>query len=152
MSKPYVASFSVFFLLFSHIFELVMRVEHFYERFSLDWFVLKLCRYLQHLGYEVTYVRNFTDVDDKVRISIIFCGMDEWLLIMVLNCKFNWSNCILKYIILNHCISFWIVLWLKCNFSVHNSYLENFPIYNKEIILQLKKLVVLLGKISKQSC
>ncbi|XP_059452782.1 cysteine--tRNA ligase 2, cytoplasmic [Corylus avellana] len=25
-----------------------------------------LCRYLQHLGYEVTYVRNFTDVDDKI--------------------------------------------------------------------------------------
>ncbi|KAJ0037815.1 hypothetical protein Pint_22014 [Pistacia integerrima] len=23
-------------------------------------------RYLQHLGYEVTYVRNFTDVDDKI--------------------------------------------------------------------------------------
>nr|AFK47028.1 unknown [Lotus japonicus] len=26
-----------------------------------------LFRYLKHLGYEVTYVRNFTDVDDKVR-------------------------------------------------------------------------------------
>ncbi|CAM8947564.1 unnamed protein product [Rhodiola kirilowii] len=26
-----------------------------------------LYRYLLHLGYEVTYVRNFTDVDDKVR-------------------------------------------------------------------------------------
>nr|XP_011459162.1 PREDICTED: cysteine--tRNA ligase, cytoplasmic-like isoform X3 [Fragaria vesca subsp. vesca] len=25
-----------------------------------------LYRYLRHLGYEVTYVRNFTDVDDKV--------------------------------------------------------------------------------------
>lgn len=25
-----------------------------------------LYRYLQHLGYEVTYVRNFTDVDDKI--------------------------------------------------------------------------------------
>ncbi|KHG19175.1 cysS [Gossypium arboreum] len=25
-----------------------------------------LYRYLKHLGYEVTYVRNFTDVDDKV--------------------------------------------------------------------------------------
>ncbi|KAL5553137.1 hypothetical protein UlMin_040538 [Ulmus minor] len=25
-----------------------------------------LFRYLQHLGYEVTYVRNFTDVDDKI--------------------------------------------------------------------------------------
>ncbi|PNY01416.1 cysteinyl-tRNA synthetase-like protein [Trifolium pratense] len=24
-----------------------------------------LYRYLKHLGYEVTYVRNFTDVDDK---------------------------------------------------------------------------------------
>ena len=23
-------------------------------------------RYLQHLGYDVTYVRNFTDVDDKI--------------------------------------------------------------------------------------
>ncbi|XP_004291434.1 PREDICTED: cysteine--tRNA ligase-like [Fragaria vesca subsp. vesca] len=23
-------------------------------------------RYLRHLGYEVTYVRNFTDVDDKI--------------------------------------------------------------------------------------
>ena len=30
----------------------------------MDWCV---CRYLKHLGYEVTYVRNFTDVDDKVR-------------------------------------------------------------------------------------
>ncbi|GAV68982.1 LOW QUALITY PROTEIN: tRNA-synt_1e domain-containing protein, partial [Cephalotus follicularis] len=25
-----------------------------------------LYRYLQHLGYEVTYVRNFTDIDDKI--------------------------------------------------------------------------------------
>ncbi|CAA7026429.1 unnamed protein product [Microthlaspi erraticum] len=25
-----------------------------------------LYRYLKHLGYEVTYVRNFTDIDDKV--------------------------------------------------------------------------------------
>ncbi|CAN0887457.1 Cysteine--tRNA ligase 2, cytoplasmic [Linum grandiflorum] len=25
-----------------------------------------LFRYLQHLGYEVTYVRNFTDIDDKI--------------------------------------------------------------------------------------
>ncbi|XP_050224441.1 cysteine--tRNA ligase 2, cytoplasmic [Mercurialis annua] len=25
-----------------------------------------LFRYLQHLGYEITYVRNFTDVDDKI--------------------------------------------------------------------------------------
>ena len=23
-------------------------------------------RYLEHLGYEVTYVYNFTDVDDKI--------------------------------------------------------------------------------------
>ncbi|KAG2709376.1 hypothetical protein I3760_05G235600 [Carya illinoinensis] len=27
---------------------------------------IELCRYLQHLGYQVTYVRNFTDVDDKI--------------------------------------------------------------------------------------
>ncbi|XLU41570.1 hypothetical protein S245_036384, partial [Arachis hypogaea] len=26
---------------------------------------MKTCRYLVHLGYEVTYVRNFTEVDDK---------------------------------------------------------------------------------------
>ena len=25
-----------------------------------------LFRLLQHLGYEVTYVRNFTDIDDKI--------------------------------------------------------------------------------------
>lgn len=24
------------------------------------------CRYLKYLGYEVNYVRNFTDIDDKV--------------------------------------------------------------------------------------
>ncbi|MEE8207060.1 MAG: class I tRNA ligase family protein, partial [Nitrospinaceae bacterium] len=23
-------------------------------------------RYLQHLGYEVNYIRNFTDIDDKI--------------------------------------------------------------------------------------
>lgn len=39
---------------------------------SLIWLVfpcfkpLSFCRFLQHLGYEVTYIRNFTDVDDKV--------------------------------------------------------------------------------------
>ncbi|KAH1231109.1 Cysteine--tRNA ligase 2, cytoplasmic [Glycine max] len=27
-----------------------------------------LFRYLKHLGYEITYVRNFTDVDDKINI------------------------------------------------------------------------------------
>ncbi|KAL3578475.1 hypothetical protein D5086_019979 [Populus alba] len=27
---------------------------------------LLMLRYLQHLGYEVTYVRNFTDIDDKI--------------------------------------------------------------------------------------
>ena len=31
-------------------------------------FILKLGRYLKHLGYEVNYVRNFTDVDDKVSL------------------------------------------------------------------------------------
>lgn len=25
-----------------------------------------LYRYLRHLGYEVDYVRNFTDIDDKI--------------------------------------------------------------------------------------
>lgn len=29
------------------------------------------CRYLKELGYEVTYVRNFTDVDDKVRTRLV---------------------------------------------------------------------------------
>ncbi|WMV28236.1 hypothetical protein MTR67_021621 [Solanum verrucosum] len=29
-----------------------------------------LYRYLKYLGYEVMYVRNFTDVDDKVRYTI----------------------------------------------------------------------------------
>lgn len=29
-------------------------------------FLSKLGRYLMYLGYEVNYVRNFTDVDDKV--------------------------------------------------------------------------------------
>ncbi|RRT43368.1 hypothetical protein B296_00037631, partial [Ensete ventricosum] len=28
---------------------------------------LSISRYLKHLGYEVKYVRNFTDIDDKVR-------------------------------------------------------------------------------------
>lgn len=28
--------------------------------------VWELGRYLKHLGYQVCYVRNFTDVDDKV--------------------------------------------------------------------------------------
>ncbi|XP_019084919.1 PREDICTED: cysteine--tRNA ligase 2, cytoplasmic-like isoform X2 [Camelina sativa] len=33
-----------------------------------------LYRYLRHLGYEVTYVRNFTDVDDKVIDRANKCG------------------------------------------------------------------------------
>ncbi|XP_010504529.1 PREDICTED: cysteine--tRNA ligase 1, cytoplasmic [Camelina sativa] len=33
-----------------------------------------LYRYLRHLGYEVTYVRNFTDVDDKVIDKANKCG------------------------------------------------------------------------------
>ncbi|EOA18532.1 hypothetical protein CARUB_v10007087mg, partial [Capsella rubella] len=33
-----------------------------------------LYRYLKHLGYEVTYVRNFTDVDDKVINRAKECG------------------------------------------------------------------------------
>ncbi|ESQ44358.1 hypothetical protein EUTSA_v10005881mg [Eutrema salsugineum] len=33
-----------------------------------------LYRYLMHLGYEVTYVRNFTDVDDKVIKRANECG------------------------------------------------------------------------------
>lgn len=31
---------------------------------------LEFGRYLWHLGYEVNYVRNFTDVDDKVSIKL----------------------------------------------------------------------------------
>lgn len=32
------------------------------------------------LGYEVTYVRNFTDVDDKVKIlNHIICGFELFL-------------------------------------------------------------------------
>lgn len=38
----------------------------------VNYFVLKLFsisyRYLKFLGYEVEYVRNFTDIDDKVII------------------------------------------------------------------------------------
>ncbi|KAK6921722.1 tRNA synthetases class I, catalytic domain [Dillenia turbinata] len=35
-----------------------------------------LYRYLHHLGYEVTYVRNFTDVDDKIIRKANECGED----------------------------------------------------------------------------
>lgn len=29
-------------------------------------------RYLKHVGYDVTYVRNFTDIDDKVAYARSF--------------------------------------------------------------------------------
>ncbi|KAF9610309.1 hypothetical protein IFM89_021979 [Coptis chinensis] len=35
-----------------------------------------LYRYLQYLGYEVTYVRNFTDVDDKIILRANETGED----------------------------------------------------------------------------
>ncbi|KAK6931525.1 tRNA synthetases class I, catalytic domain, partial [Dillenia turbinata] len=39
------------------------------------------CRYLQHLGYEVNYVKNFTDVDDKclppTHKPCVSCHMDQ---------------------------------------------------------------------------
>lgn len=39
---------------------------HFADTNEAFVLLLKLVRYLQHLGYEVNYIRNFTDVDDKV--------------------------------------------------------------------------------------
>lgn len=37
-------------------------------------FFSNLCRYLKFLGYEVEYVRNFTDIDDKViTCPVQFC-------------------------------------------------------------------------------
>ncbi|GFP84672.1 cysteine--tRNA ligase [Phtheirospermum japonicum] len=33
-----------------------------------------LYRYLKHLGYEVVYVRNFTDVDDKIILWMVLSG------------------------------------------------------------------------------
>lgn len=50
-------------------------------------FDMKTCRYLKHLGYEVTYVRNFTDVDDKVRMnamsfsSVFYCRIIRFYLV-----------------------------------------------------------------------
>jgi len=49
---------------------------------------MKTCRYLRHLGYEVTYVRNFTDVDDKVRMNTmslvpVFCCLNITLYLVV---------------------------------------------------------------------
>ena len=37
-------------------------------------------RYLEYRGYEVRYVMNFTDVDDKIIDKAIFIGMDHPLL------------------------------------------------------------------------
>ncbi|XP_010450601.1 PREDICTED: cysteine--tRNA ligase 1, cytoplasmic-like isoform X2 [Camelina sativa] len=42
--------------------------------FQLTLLKQLLLRYLRHLGYEVTYVRNFTDVDDKVIDRANKCG------------------------------------------------------------------------------
>ncbi|XP_014514261.1 cysteine--tRNA ligase 2, cytoplasmic [Vigna radiata var. radiata] len=39
-----------------------------------------LYRYLKHLGYEVTYVRNFTDVDDKIIKRANETGEDPFML------------------------------------------------------------------------
>lgn len=36
---------------------------------------MELGRYLKHLGYEVCYVRNFTDVDDKVSLVFIHSAL-----------------------------------------------------------------------------
>lgn len=71
----------------------------------------KLCRYLQHLGYEVTYVRNFTDVDDKVRIINIeiFSG-----------CMSLFSNiyrCWRKTV----CICIYAFLFISIHTCVHDS-------------------------------
>ncbi|XP_052481879.1 cysteine--tRNA ligase 2, cytoplasmic-like isoform X1 [Gossypium raimondii] len=39
----------------------------FFPIYFQNWLlIIGLYRYLKHLGYEVTYVRNFTDVDDKI--------------------------------------------------------------------------------------
>ncbi|KAL5988081.1 hypothetical protein ACLOJK_035844 [Asimina triloba] len=37
---------------------------------------LVLCRYLRHLNYEVYYIRNFTDVDDKIIVRANELGED----------------------------------------------------------------------------
>ncbi|KAF9674071.1 hypothetical protein SADUNF_Sadunf10G0089700 [Salix dunnii] len=47
-------------------FDILFRLVHFYPSSHLSILIdLLMLRYLQHLGYEVTYVRNFTDIDDK---------------------------------------------------------------------------------------
>lgn len=52
-----------------------------------------LCRYLQHLNYEVCYVRNFTDVDDKVGKLLwisnpVCCVYYECMFIVVMHKSF----------------------------------------------------------------
>lgn len=46
-----------------------------------------LGRYLRHLGYEVNYVRNFTDVDDKVSRWSLTYVFNKILLARVLDTK-----------------------------------------------------------------
>lgn len=43
----------------------IQHIDYIYLLFELCF-----CRYLKYLGYEVVYVRNFTDIDDKVRFYL----------------------------------------------------------------------------------
>lgn len=49
------------------LFLIFLEFSHYWSNYDLYNYGLDVCRYLRHLGYEVMYVRNFTDVDDKVR-------------------------------------------------------------------------------------
>jgi hypothetical protein len=42
------------------------------EWFFYLQFLYLFNRYLKHVGYDVTYVRNFTDIDDKVAYAKSF--------------------------------------------------------------------------------
>ena len=99
---------------------------------------LSISRYLKHLGYEVKYVRNFTDIDDKVRC--FFTLSSWWLIITFLRCSrwwvcivcliFTWEIFFLSYYLLFHCfqtevsVQFFcfMFLWWEIKLSVKRSF------------------------------
>jgi hypothetical protein len=78
----YVHGAWAFLLLFMHsllysVFDYHVCINHWSLNLVMLLFYLNCsCRYLQHLGYEVTYVRNFTDIDENFNPAI-----STWLLL-----------------------------------------------------------------------
>lgn len=74
------------------------------------WKLMSNCRYLKYLGYEVNYVRNFTDIDDKVIAQRLPLSFSKKKRLPLSSFFFSFPTLRMELIWVSHIILFHLVI------------------------------------------